>query len=756
MFKKWFGRKSVPSNDGNGDSAKVDKLHFAKVFELELTNMEDSPVYPLTNQLSIGSEIGNIVIADPSVSPKHATFILQDEVVSVIDHGSIAGTQINGKKIDPGKYIILEETDVVNIGDLEIRLKVGSQVAEPQSIPDVPEEKPEPAPEPEKPKVTSFEYKSPKKVAKPPRPYKPDKSEFAKTKAKFLTPNSANALVRVFAVGCDLLLAYSLLVIFSPFDEFRQMMQEIPSSLSSLVSLLEIDWNFLWSMLKADYAFIAEMLEEGYKIATASDSYFALLVLFFFVRFISTLIFGMSPGEFGLGIRPYGNKVWARFGGALRVIIGMITWPFIIFDLPAIVSRKTFKDLITFTLLEVPSKFVAIVGFLFYIPLMIVIALASPLLQGLEPPEAIIVNDKVDMRVKVKPAANSAAPETPVDKVTQQSTFLNMSIAVDPSQLQVFPDFRFQGAKSKIKFSNALSFYQRELQTEITLEVFKTFDMRQLLGHGLRGNFFLFEKYPELYNFAFESQELSSAFKKNENSKKQTLFANEFITFTKTALSLDIETVIDLVQTETPYIKGFIDYRESLLSLLEYKDFNDIGFIKVGDVIFMKVSFIKQKPFDLIMPLMKGEGRIFKVTFSSKDNLPANASKFYKFNLNESSWMPEQLTNSETLSGFGVFDIFSGPLVKTLFQHPETVQSLYGYYFETSVAILNRNDGAEIAVWKDKVSNFQKLIETIPSSPPAEGTEDPKVKLLMNMRDLRDALENNNREYFGISATTTI
>jgi hypothetical protein len=136
VFGKWFKKKTVPSNDGNSEPLKLEKLQYSKNFEIELSNMEDNPVYALTHQLSIGSEIGNIIIADPSVSPRHASFMLKDEVVSVIDHGSVAGTFINGKKIDPGKSIILEESDIVLVGDLEIRLKVKSVASSAIEIPD--------------------------------------------------------------------------------------------------------------------------------------------------------------------------------------------------------------------------------------------------------------------------------------------------------------------------------------------------------------------------------------------------------------------------------------------------------------------------------------------------------------------------------------------------------------------------------------------------------------------------------------------
>src|SRR5690606_1574332 len=123
---------------GNHGAYRVEELQIEKFFELELSNMEDSPVYALSNQLTVGSEIGNIVISDTSVSPRHATFLLQDEVVSVIDHGSVTGTKVNGQEISAGRYIILQESDIITVGDLEIRIKTHSKIVPPGEIPDLP------------------------------------------------------------------------------------------------------------------------------------------------------------------------------------------------------------------------------------------------------------------------------------------------------------------------------------------------------------------------------------------------------------------------------------------------------------------------------------------------------------------------------------------------------------------------------------------------------------------------------------------
>ena len=726
MLAKLFRRKSVPTNDGELEGLAAPRLHFKKVFELQLTNMEDSPVYDLTHQLSIGSEIGNIVIADPSISPRHATFILQQEVISVIDHGSVSGTFVNGTKIPTGKYIILEESDVLKIGDLEIKI-ITKNISE-----------------------EIEEIEEPVEEAVSDEPEAIDKNKFnVKKQVKVITveaPNYAtNSLVRLAAVLGDFLLAYSLLVVLQPFDEVRHFLDFIPSF---ALSLVDADWHGMWEAFIADYAFVGAMAEDAFAFFSNTLNPGPLLVMFMLVRLISTLIFGVSISELLLGVGSKGNILWRRIGGGLRVLVGMVTGPFLIFDLPAVISRRTLKEFLTFTHTYLISKLWAILGSIIVLPLLVALALISPLFQGFELPRAITINDKVDQRIKVKNQPESAQAFTPVEDV---STSLDLALSYNPEELAVIPHFKFHGVRNKIALKNGLQFYQKDQLATVGFEVFKTFDLKELLGIGMKGNVFLYDKFPQIYNFVYSAEGSNPAFKTKENQVTQLSFANEMIEFIKMSFALDAENALEKMQTETFFIKGLIDFKASFLSLLEYKDFDKIGFIKIGNTIFMKITFNKQKPFDLLMPLMKGEGRVFKVNFEKKENLEAVATKFYKYNLDKSNWNPDiKRGDSETMSALQVLDLFSTPKLKDI--QPEKAQALYGYYFETSSAILGHGDPVLVEVWKRNVGSLIQLLEALPGAATSESIQ----KLQQNFKDLLDALETKNMEYFGASQSASV
>jgi hypothetical protein len=483
------------------------------------------------------------------------------------------------------------------------------------------------------------------------------------------------------------------------------------------------------------------------------------------------LLFGVSFSELFLGVRSHGNAVWKRIGGVLRVGIGVFTGPFLIFDVPAVVSRKTFKEFMTFTHTYVISKFISILGVLLYFPAVIAFALLAPLVQGLELPEPIAVNDKLDMRVRVAaPAVPSTGITEEVVKSKDRSEFFKMDLEFEEQNISLFPSFKFSGKKSVLSYKPELIVYHKDLQRSVVLEVFKTFDLKQLLSIGMKGDFFLEGKFPQIETFIHSPDAIDPAFKIKNDEKVNRKFADEVVSFTKTAFELSVENALDLMQTYTPFLQGLMDYKSSFLSLIEYKTFDQIDFLKLGNAYFLRISYNRQKPFDLIIPLIQGQGRIFKIEFDKKENLGALRNKFYKFSMVNSNWFPvrEAKVESETFRPLQVLDFFSAFKMRTDKISSDNAQALYGYYFEKSTEIFKKDDPAEYQVWKKTIEAIftimSKVHESVPKleaveaseTPAVEVGEDPRTKLFQNFSDLKEAVETKNKTYFGIQESTTI
>ncbi len=755
MFKKWFGGKKSPTNSGNPEfEGQLDGQNWKKVFEVQLSNMEDTPSYSLTHQLTVGSEIGNIIIADPSISPRHATFILQQEVVSVIDHASVAGTIVNGKKITPGKYIILEETDIIAMGDLEIRLIVTNEAVAAEPIPEVPSDKPElvivPEPAPAVEPIV--------KIAKvPDKPKVLVNKLGTKTKGKgklnlsLKSYYATNSLVRIMAVACDLLIAYAIIQVMMPFDDFRDLLTMIPKELSEILGL---NWTEVWLTITEGYEPVRTVIEDVYQLVADSFHVLPLFIVFIFIRLLTTFMFGVSVSEFFLGVRPNGNKIWARFGGVLRVILGIFTGPLLILDAPSIVSRRTFKEFMTFTNTYLDSKFFAILGVILYFPLLIALNLVAPMFEGLELPEAILVSEKIDQRVRVvKPTGNEIVVD-PASVVTMGSQNLGMEFPYSQAALSIIPEFKFQGISKKLKFKSQLVFYPKDIQRPVELELVKKFDLKQLLSLALSANYFLGERFPEIYNYVHEPVQANKSFRKVENEKTQAKFSAEVIDLIKLSFELNLENLLDVMQTQTPLIKGLVDFKDGLISLIEYKHYTSIGFIKIGNVVFMKVRYDEQRPNDILIPLSKGEGRMLRVRFDKKQKVGEIANHFYKYTLEKSNWMSlSPAAVGEVMNPLQVYDYFASADLKKKISDPVQAQALYGYYFEKSAQILAQTDAVEYEAWKKSIDGVVTILEKILKIKSTDLGESPSVKLLNNFKQIQEAVNTKNVNYFSPGQT---
>ncbi len=62
----------------------------------------------------------DICIKDPTVSTNHCSIILRDGICIVVDNGSTNGTRINGNQLEPGVETQLNNTDVLQVGGIEM------------------------------------------------------------------------------------------------------------------------------------------------------------------------------------------------------------------------------------------------------------------------------------------------------------------------------------------------------------------------------------------------------------------------------------------------------------------------------------------------------------------------------------------------------------------------------------------------------------------------------------------------------------
>lgn len=738
MLKNLFRKKSLPQEGGNsgGNSASGRRV---KRFDVMLENLEGAPEYELKHKLVIGREVGDIVINDPSISPRHASFTLQDEVVSIIDHGSQRGTFINGRKIPVGKFIIVEVGDAIKLGDLDLRIKTGSKVIDESEIPEnpFPDTSTNIISPPPVPKPVPATLSAGRKFESKKKPKKGRKKRFS-----FTTYQSANALLRVLALTGDFFLSYILLILFLPFDDFKALLDLIPKLIAEA---LPLSFEQIVEILKTEYQIPVESVFEVFQFLNNYLEIYPLVVMYGLLRLISTFILGTSFSQFMFGIRAGMNKVWARIGGVLRVIVGFFTWPFLIFDLPALISRRTFKEVITFTHLYNSSKIASIIGMIFYPILLLGAFIFAPLFQGFEISEPFILNPKIVERVVTEEEA------IPADKLRSASgQFFQMTLAFPADEFSLIPRFTLLGAGAKTKMEPSLSIFEKKtLKTSMNLSLLKTFDLAGLIELALKGNPFLQNQFPTLYEYAYTSSSIEAVVKPQDENKA-ILFEKEMMDLILLSFKLNLDSSLEIIQNETPILAGLVHFRSSLIGLLDNKGFTDAGFIKIGDTLFLKLATEKISE-DFLLPL-RPKGRLYKAEFKGETPqvITSLKNKMYKFALFRSGWgITKKSPRGETLNALEVIDAFSLDFKENRFAM-DLAQALYGYYFERSGEVLDQDIAEEKQLWISSLDSVIQILETMDTSSSPEG-EDARTKLLNNFRDLKTAFENGNRDFFGVS-----
>lgn len=146
-FKKLFKRNKTPDIVGK-DVQQLDiPTEVVTKIYLVFPKLDGQPTYELESKLTIGSEVGDVILDDESVAPKHCTFTHVQDVISLMDHGSPQGTLLNKKAVTPGRVFILQDKDKLKIGDLEAKILIQEEEVplEEEIAPEVSDEDIDPA-----------------------------------------------------------------------------------------------------------------------------------------------------------------------------------------------------------------------------------------------------------------------------------------------------------------------------------------------------------------------------------------------------------------------------------------------------------------------------------------------------------------------------------------------------------------------------------------------------------------------------------
>lgn len=170
----------------------------------------------------------------------------------------------------------------------------------------------------------------------------------------------------LLTIGLDLIAefsGYDVRVLIGPTSEelFKVLtpwLNKIPAALPK--TLPQINEFLPVEKQKEIYKFLREAILD-YKN-------FKIFFFYFLYDSLFHILFGVSLGALVLGFSNKGNILLSRLFGPVRSLLALITPPFIIFDLPTLFRRRSFKEILTFSRYEVFSPKLAFIQSFVTIP----------------------------------------------------------------------------------------------------------------------------------------------------------------------------------------------------------------------------------------------------------------------------------------------------------------------------------------------------------------------------------------------------
>lgn len=772
-LKKLFKRDKAPNNIGKNESDESVSIGCVNKNYLVFPDLTGEPTYELTDVISIGSQVGDVVISDENLSPRHCTISIMQDVVSIMDHNSSTGTFINKKQISPGKILILQEKDKIKLGSLTVVINsveeavydetrqqaplestaqlevadlgsnseqepelnlldniiedddqdLGEVEAQDLTISDLNnnelEQEEEQQAEPEKIEDEADDEKIRKTLKASGGQGLRDLSDKTLIFQAITTP-STNILIRVIAVIIEILIIVLSFSLLASEDEFFNLLKVYPSKLLLIITpyFNEYGAKYINQLLELEPA-LGVIWNEILDFFKSNEQVYFGLISYLVLRVSTTFIFSVSIGQALIGVKSSGNFIVKRIMGVLREIIGFITFPFLIFDLPCLFSKRTFKEIITFTHLLTPSKIKTFIISIFLILLLVLSYLLSPMFTNFDTKDSVPVNE-TSIQFKKSPLAKE-------DVERDNSKFLDLRI-LPKKNTAILPMFRVVQRKNKRKLIPTLKFLDLKSKKSINITKVKSFSLEKLLTHGVSSNFAAQLTHPRIVGVTKDIAKTNANFKQSSYTDQKLI--SEIENIIKSSFKLSLLNIHNHVLKNGPFLKGYVNLRFHLETIIG-SQITTVSSAQLGDSPFIIFQAGRGLTF---FQINKKQVNLYEASTSRVKDLVLMSSHIEWGNLNI-----EKTQQIRKLSLISLIDELLAPTEKSV----EFYQSSYELLFEESKRYITTDDKKLTILLKKSIKSLVSVIDNIPGS--------NKDKFTQNITDLLKAIEDNDKSFFGIS-----
>lgn len=686
------------------------------------TKNNDSKRIPINGgPITIGSDnSAEVCLKNEELSPLHLKFRLQDEILTINQLGVDDSSKLGRQKLKQGKMYIIDKGDKITFGSVKVIIRKEKIEEVKQNVSNTEEEKTDEIEvnenlqqKEEKEETGKGEISSIVRRAALKR--NAFNKALKKTAVKYDGHLLPGLIVRLTSHLISILIAFSILTfVFDYYNfvddvdklvvtyqpELTKLIQKVHLKIIQLVKLSPQPLPFeIPGPEKLDLTFLSK-----------NALYLKIFLVYILFQLLTIILFGIEFPLFFMGVRSEGSFIATRIKGIFRFLIGLMTFPLLIFDLPILIKKRSFKELITGSRLQFKKSNMRYTAILIKTPLLLIILILSPLvffLDGLVPPmtiEKVVSNKKEDKKKKIYAPLPS----------------LEIQIPVNDQELLFIPELKV----TKKRVTSSLLVIDEKSQTKGKIIFEQDYKYENLIT--------IIKKLDPL--LAYHSNVMATT-----DDRQLAAYQKEVVELMEDIISFDVYNLHSFFLKRGPFIYPYLKVRSEILT--KSKFLPGLNFISYSN---------NQKNL-----LNSNNNKIILFTdhgFKQLDITPIGKNKkitrtiFRNFLLESKKLEDINISYSKNISGFEIYDIFWKISYDQLEKDAILNEQIILYLLKISLDAIDKNKEFEQKEIKRFLSQIDKLFLSLDKDRQKSFKD---VRLVTNR--IQVALDKKDTKFFKIN-----
>jgi pSer/pThr/pTyr-binding forkhead associated (FHA) protein len=469
------------------------------------------------------------------------------------------------------------------------------------------------------------------------------------------------------------------------------------------------------------------------------------VMLLALIQIAPSILFGLSLGQWCAGLSVEGWFLINRLFGPIRVVLGFLTFPFLIFDLPILWKRRSFKEIVTFSTIVHASDVRRKFGFFMVFPFLILTLTNSEFIyhQFKRLDKGIGFSEKEILSAVL--IENAIPPE-----VTKNSLKFQGTLPIKKTDFLFMPRFSLNINEQKDKNTKItlLDMFHMTSESKMTLEAKRYIKWDVLLSEVKMKNPFFCQQNSALCENIFQSKQFSL-----EGHQ-------EFLLFLKSALQITEKNFYTYLSKTWGILDGLNVLQDYLhRSLLVSNSQTNFQIIQSGTTPILLIQGIDQRSI-IFIPLASIRSPVLELSWSNTVEEIENSKKpeiektaelkqLLAYFLKSSTW---SATSSESAEGHSSRPLkeedwhlmalldFYGLDAKQYSNDLEIFDKIFFYYYDAGRRALKLDN---VFLAKELEGNINQLIALH-----EKVYQKPFDDYVVNMKKIIQALKEGNRSYF--------